>query len=227
LVRLGSLVGLWNENLMKETVLWFLGSALILFFNINQAVEEGFFRRKALQVLGVTTLVQFFLNLFVLGFFWELALQPILFLVVSVEVYAKSRDDLRPAAKLASQLLAWFGWVMAIFAGYQLATNWRSVFTLEHLLEFDLPIWMTLGLLPYIYMLSLYVSYDHALRHVTIALRDEPRARRRVKLALLTSVFGRRNLSRVNFTWARRVELEGDFSSARRSLKDSLRSAQS
>lgn len=227
LTRLGSVVGLWNDDLLKETVVWFLGSALIRFFNINHAVEDGFFGRKALQVLGATTLVQFFLNLFVLGFFLELALQPILFLVVGVEVYAKTRDELQPAAKLARRLLAWFGWGMSIYAAYQLATNWRSVFTLDRLLEFDLPIWMTLGLLPFIYILSFYVAYDHALRHITIALRDEPRARRRVKLALLTSVFGRRNLSRVNFTWARRAVRGDNFSSARRSLKDSLRGAES
>ncbi len=62
---------------------------------------------------------------------------------------------------------------------------WSSVDKPTTALQFALPIWLTIGLLPYIYLLSLYSNYQKAF-HAIDMHTDDRRARRRAKLALVT-----------------------------------------
>jgi hypothetical protein len=66
----GHALAIWTTDLISETVWWFVGTALVLVFNVTTGVSErGFFRRTLLQVFGVTLLIDFLMNdLFVLAF---------------------------------------------------------------------------------------------------------------------------------------------------------------
>src|SRR6266536_2885551 len=65
-VWLGSKATLWRSNLVKDTIVWLIVSALALFINSSEAGRQPhFFRRRVAALLGITTFLEFFTNLFV------------------------------------------------------------------------------------------------------------------------------------------------------------------
>lgn len=220
-VRLAIAFGFWNQDhLLTDTFFWFLTSAIVLFFNVADA-GPGFVRRKALQVFGATVLVEFLMNLFVMNLILEILLQPWVFLWMGIELVARNNPEQRPAVRAAGFFLSATGIGIASYRVIELVENWRSAFSLQTGLKFALPIWMTLGILPFIYLLALYVAYDKALRYIKISATSA-RARLRVSLALITSIFGRDKLQSVSWMTARRAAEEGSFREARRAFRQSV-----
>ena len=46
----GGKLGLWNTGLVPNTVVWTVGTALVLYFNVNQAAEDSLFFAKPQRV---------------------------------------------------------------------------------------------------------------------------------------------------------------------------------
>src|SRR5207244_2873095 len=53
-------------------------------------------------------------------------------------------------------------------------------------LQFGLPVWLTLASLPFVFVFSLIANYQVQFLRIDVHTRDDPKARRRAKLALLT-----------------------------------------
>jgi len=101
LVWLGHSLQLWHVGLLPDTVTWYVGSALVLFFKVPDAgSQEGFFRRALLGTLGLTAFLELYMNLFVLSLPVELLLQPLALLLTLVSLLARTDPKLGPAKKL-------------------------------------------------------------------------------------------------------------------------------
>ena len=75
---IGNWLSLWSTALAKGTVLWAVGTAIVLFFNCLQAASDpaNFVKQTMSQVVGVVVFVEFFINLYVMSLPVELVLQP-------------------------------------------------------------------------------------------------------------------------------------------------------
>lgn len=207
LVWLGCRVGLWNPSLIPETVVWYVGAALVLFFNLDRAAsQEGFFRRAVLRTLELTLFVEFFVNLFVLSLPLELLLQFILVVLGLVSLVAGRDRIYSSAKKLADAAAATLGLALGAFVLVRLARGWRRLDPGDLLLEPALPIWMTVGVLLLLYLFAAYLAYDGTFRHVDFMVEDAS-ARRRIKLALVLMLRGRLwDVAAFRFGWVRNAE---------------------
>ena len=216
-------VGLWSWDLISETAAWFFGSAFVLFLNVSDASrQEGFFRRVVLQTFGVTLLIDFLLNdLFVLSLPAELALQVGVTFLVLMSLVAGQKTEFQRVKTMADILLALIGFALLGFIVLQFVKQWGVVTTQATLLEFVLPIWLTMSFLPFIYGVSLFVAYGSAFRSIDRAALDASLDRSwRAKLAVLTVLRGRR-LDASAFTggWAREAASAPSIRDARRVVK--------
>jgi hypothetical protein len=216
-VWLGSKATLWRSALMKDTVTWFIVSALALFMNSSEAGRQPhFFRRRVAALLGITTFLEFFTNLYVLNLIAELLLQPFVALLAMLAVVAERDERSRSVKKLANSLLALIGLALFAFVTQQLYANWGNLDKYVTLLQLVLPIWLTIGLLPFIYLLSLYANYELAFMRICFAT-DDRKARRRAKLALLTKLhFRSRDSHDLAGPWYQRIVSAPSFGAARR-----------
>ena len=75
---IGTRLSLWSTALTKGTVLWVVGSAIVLLFNCQQVASDplNFVKRTMFQVVGVVVFVEYFMNLYVMSLPVELVLQP-------------------------------------------------------------------------------------------------------------------------------------------------------
>lgn len=218
LVFVGWLVGVWNSLMVKGTVVWFVGSALALLFNIEKVWGEStFFRGKALSLLAPTVFVEYFVNLFVLSFFAELILQPVLAVLLMLSFVAGKDSQYRLARKFSDGLLALAGISAITCTVVQLIRFWDHHDGPTLVLNFALPIWLSIGFLPFIYVMAAYAAYESSFIRIDFFLSEsESSSRRRVKLALLTTLRGsfRHVVGFVGY-WVTEADSAGSFAATR------------
>src|SRR5207237_846929 len=107
--------------------------------------------------------------------------------LLMLSVIAGTDQKTRAVKRLIDALTALVGFALLAFVTVGLIANWRQLDWPGTLRRLILPIWLTLGLLPFLYVLSLFSNYEQAFLQLRWASSD-PRAIRRAKLALLTDL---------------------------------------
>ena len=163
LARLGSKVVVWDGDLTVDTIIFFFTAAVGLFFKMGEASSHpNFFRRRLIKVLSVSIVLEVLLDLFVLSIPAEVTLQVVLGLVAMLAVVAQQDPDHRPVHKLLNGILGIAGLALLALPIVQLTANWSETNKGNLLQEIALPVWMTAGLLPYVYLLGLWSTYELA-----------------------------------------------------------------
>jgi hypothetical protein len=218
---LGSNVSLWRGDLTKDTIVWVIVSALVLFVNFSKAsTEPHFFRRRVAATVGVTEFLAFFTNLFVLSLIAELFLQPFLALLAMLAAYAGTDRRYRQVKRLTEGLLAVIGLLLLILSVRELVTSWSDVGRHRLLLQLALPIWLTIALLPFVYLLGLFANYELVFMRID-QLASDRKVRRRAKLALLTKFYFRaRESGTFAGQWYLKLSTSTSFEAARAVIDD-------
>ena len=187
-VWVGVRLGLWSPTLAKGTILWTLGSAGVLLFKSTQLGSEsnrGFYRRTVLAAFGVTVVVEFFVNLYVMSLPVEFVLQPMVVLPSLMVAASDQKSEFRSVKVFGEWVLALIGVAVLGLAARQLYLDWDQLDGWELVLEFALPVWLLVGLIPFLYLFSIYVAYDAAFRRINWNATGRG-SRWRARLALLS-----------------------------------------
>jgi hypothetical protein len=220
LVVVGRRLGLWNPSLIKATVTWFLVSGLVILMNAvtERGKERRFFLRTALRTLELTVFVEFFVNLFVLSFPAELVLQFVLICLVMLSAFTAGQQRYRVVKTAVDGLIAVIGFGLAGYVSFQLIRHWDQLNKAAYLPEIAVPVWMTIGALPFIYFIMLYARYQWAFK--TLHTVQDPAACRRAKLAMITTMFGRvRDIGAITGIWTREAASAPSLAAARNVVK--------
>ena len=215
-VWFASKVGLWRATLTKDTAVWAITSGIVLVFNFATASRDPVFFRKTLAAtLTFTVAVEFLLNFFVFSLPVEFIIQPFVAFVGILSIVAGRDEKHRPVKRLADSLSAIFGFVVLGFVLRQVYLRWRE-FDLQALLEFVLPVWMTIGLSPFVYAVGLFAAYDSIWREINRTTSDR-RIRRATRLAAFTKLHLRlRDAHAFRWKWIHDAVAAGGFAAARR-----------
>lgn len=173
----------WNTALAKDTIVWFLIGALPLLFTVTQSTQRHYFRRVLLHTLRLTAFLEFLLNLFVLNLVIELLLVPATLLILLIPMVGRRDRTLAPAVAFANVASSVIGVAICVFVLVKLVLDWDEVANITTVQSLALPIWLTVGLLPFIYASSLWTNYSSAFARIDIATNDR-RVRLRAKCAL-------------------------------------------
>ncbi len=167
-VWMGIRLALWSPAFAKGTILWTLGSALFLLFNCTQIDSDGddrhFLRRTILATVGVAAFVEFFVNLYVMNLPGELVFQFVVAALGLMVAMAGQKPKYKPVKVFCERVLVLIGLALLAFASRQVYLHWHQLDVREVLLDFALPVWLTVGLVPFLYLFNIYVAYDAAFR---------------------------------------------------------------
>lgn len=221
LVFVASRIGWWEAELATDTAVWFFGTALVLMFNVTKALrEEGFFRRTIPGAFKATVFVGVFINLYVFSLWVELILLPALTVLLMLSVVAGSEQRFASVKAPIDTVLALIGFALTAYVVFQIVTDWRDFDRSGALLKFALPVWLTIGVVPFVYLLGLYGAYDLAFKWIDFAT-DERRQRWRAKLALALRLRLRtQDISAFTVYWAKQAVLASSFSDAYRAIDE-------
>jgi hypothetical protein len=224
LVVVASQINLWEPALTNDAVLWFFVVGLALLFNIKRVFgQDDFFLRTARLALGATIFVEFFVGLAILPLPVELALLPLITLLVMMSAFATGKPEYGLVRRLVDGILSWIGVAIFGFVALSLVVN-HELFDVERgLRAFALPVWLTLGSLPFVYALGLYAAYDSAFNQIDFWARNGG-APREVKLALLSTLhFRARKVGSFEGRWLRQVAESRSYREARQVVLRFLR----
>jgi hypothetical protein len=142
---------------------------------------------------------------------------------VMMSAVAGASKENAPAKRLADGVVIAIAIVLLIQVTAQLLSGWGTIYHTQVVLEFALPIWLTVGALPFVYLLALLSSYEQVFLHMRFA-NDRRPATWRVKLALVLSLHVRLHAVH-SFAGKYPGELvrAGSFSEARRVMADWVR----
>lgn len=167
-------LGLWNKSLLLELVLWGVISGLAVLFSATDADNPGYFRKAVRTTFGITVLLEVTFGMVSFPLWAELIIQPVLTILVLLEVVAKVGPDHHQAASCLGTLLALVGF---LFFGGTVYLIWRDRDTIdwaEQGLTLAMLIWLPLVALPFVYVLAWGMNYGALVRLVKWRQDDRP-----------------------------------------------------
>jgi hypothetical protein len=195
LVYVGSELGWWTDDLASDTWFWFFTTALVLLFNFEKAsAEPDFFIRKAKETFGLTLVLGFLSDLYVLSVPFEFIAQGLLAVVAMLAVVAGMEERTQPVRKLADGCLSAVGLLVLSLAVISLIQSWSTDDLPDLARQLLMPAWMTLGVLPLIYAIALYAAYENIFLRVDWKSEGARRQRLRAKTAVVIGLHGRATL---------------------------------
>jgi hypothetical protein len=224
LVLLGQQIGLWESALIPPTVAWVLTQGVVFLYRIGtRNPGEAFFRPVLRQMLNLSWVLEVFIGFYVFGVGVELILLVVLAFLGALSAVAASKEAYRPAKNFVDTVLGIIAtglllYVVINFVGNLDDTDWAFVAR-----AFFLPFGLTLGVMPYLYLVSVWAGYHDAFMWVRFETKDRA-ARRRARLGLILA-FGLRvaRLGAFRHFWVKQIAEAGDITAAREVGREFLR----
>jgi hypothetical protein len=164
--------GTWDFTLLKDTIFWFVSVALVLFFSINKAKDTHFFKDIVKESFKWTIALEFFVNFYTFSLLTELFLMPAIFFLTMTLAYSQTDKKYEQVSKLLTNIFAIIGLTFFVYVTYKTFYNYQDFFTLHTLFSFLLPPILTVLLIPFLYLLALYINYELLFVRVDFMIND-------------------------------------------------------
>lgn len=219
LIVIAAGIGWWEVELATDTVVWFVGTALVLMFGVAEAVgKERFLSQSILRAVKVTVFVEVFVNLYVFSLPVELVLLPVVTVLLMLSAVAGSEQRFASVKLLVDTVVALVGFSLLAYVVGQIITDWQDFDKSGALRKFALPVWLTAGIVPLVYLFGIYVAYDGAFRRIDSATTNG-RGRLRAKIALALGLRLRTpQLAGITPYWANQVAGATSFRDSRQAV---------
>jgi hypothetical protein len=191
LIAAADSLGLWDDGLILSAVLWSGATGVVLFFQVGTRKRDEPFLRPALhRALAVGVFIEVAASFFVFDLWVELVLAPFATLLLLLSLVASQDPKSASAKNLIDGLLGLVGIAMALAWIIQFISGFDQFDWGHAERQLGMPIWLTLGLLPFLYLVALWSGYDHAFRRMKMKSADW-QVPLRVKLGFVMAVHGR------------------------------------
>ncbi len=192
--------GLWDISLIKDNIVWFIFSGLVIVFkSIGNNGKNNYFRNIILDNLKIVILLQFILSEYTMSFLFEFIGVPIFFLIGALLVIAENKSEYKDVKKV----LVWIQNIMIMIIMYNSVKaaiiDINNLGTYNNLLKLIVPgVLSVLSIIP-AYVLALYSSYET----IFVRLNSYKGRSRRLSLYLKGRIllYCNINLKRVNSLW--------------------------
>jgi len=172
---------LWHPDLAFEFVWWCLTVGLAALFSISSArSDEGLVSGLLIGALVAAVSVDAIVNLAVFPLAFEMILLPLATILLLVGLIAKRKPETESVSAFTNGCLAVIGYLL-IGMIFVFAVTGQVDWGLE-LRAVILPLWLTLWIIPLVWLLYIWLGYDAAFRWIGFEL--DGTASRRVKMAV-------------------------------------------
>lgn len=181
-------VGFWDKSAIKDTVLWVLGGAVVLFFNAGKAAgDEHYFREVVFDNLKLILVLEFVVNTYTFSLPAELVIVPLTTFLVMLKTVAGLRAEHREVDAVLGYILGILGLLLLASAVHQAVADFRGFASLRSLRDILLPPIFSIAFLPFIYGMALYMKYESVFRRIDLLNGEDPNLARYAKWKMFTS----------------------------------------
>lgn len=189
-VWLADRFSLWTTELLGSTILWFLFVGFAWFFALPDASkDEDFFKRRFLATLGLTAILEFFVNAQVMPLPVELVAQLFLLLVVAMNAVSETDAKYKPVTMVTSGILVLGTVGLLIYSVVHLVSGWSSLDKHELVDGLLMPIWLPAAAIPVLYVFAIYMGYESLFVRLTF-INDGQKPCVRARLGTISGLRG-------------------------------------
>ena len=162
-------MGIWDFDQLKNTILWFVFVASIELFKANTIhQEEGYFKKSIKGHLKLLVILEFIVGIQSFSLIVEFIIVPILSIAVLILAFSELKKEYKPVENLMSWVLAIFGVFMVGSGLYFISSNFGEFAQEKTFLDFITPIFLSISLLPFIFIFFVYILYENILVRINI-----------------------------------------------------------
>jgi hypothetical protein len=192
-------IGFWDKSATKDTILWTLGSAFATYFSLNRVGQDSnYFKNVILDNIKLVLILEFVLNLYSFSLPVELIVIPIVSFIVMLNAFAESKPDYKQVSKLLSFILGVFGLYLLAFTFREIVLDFQNFATLKNLRDFFLPPLFSIFLLPFVYIMALFIQYEMFFVRIDFANKNQDVAKYAKRKVLATCHINLSKLSKVS-----------------------------
>lgn len=155
------ILGIWNPDLLRLTVLWLVFGGIRIAFQGIQAVNPNSeFRETIGDQFKFLLFFELIVNAYPLSLAWELGLLVVFSLIGVVSATAEHTPSGAPLVKLCNGMIATIVIILVTLAFWHVFQDPGQVFSWSGLEAFCAPIYLTLLLIPFGYFFSVWAGYE-------------------------------------------------------------------
>jgi hypothetical protein len=155
------LLGTWSNDLLKDTILWYLLTGLgLLFSKLNSPSGEDLRRDVLRDTIGVIVIVEYVISTYTLPLPFELMLVPLLVFLGGLQGVAGSKPEFRQVERVLSGLTSLVGLIMLSLAAWSAAKDWKVLGSAATVVNLFLPLQLSALFLPFLYGFVVYAAYE-------------------------------------------------------------------
>lgn len=167
-------INLWRISQLKDTIYWIFGVALILFFNLNEIEKKDNYLKGIIKDnLKVIVLVEFISNFKSFNLLIEVITVIIIFFFSIVSAFTENDATKTRENKLSQIVLTFYGLAALVFSVIKIITNFDEFATIDNLKSLLLSPIFTILIIPFMYLLGLYMVYENLFMRIKHILRDQ------------------------------------------------------
>jgi hypothetical protein len=192
-------IGFWDVTETKDTILWTFGSAFATYFSLNKAAQDStYFKNVILDNIKFVLILEFVVNLYSFSLPAELIVMPIVSFIVMANVLAESKPEYKQVNKLFNFILGVFGLYLLAFTFREIVFDFQNFATIKNLRDFFLLPLFSIVLLPFIYVMALFMQYEMFFVRIDIANRNLDNAKFAKRKVIATCHINLSKLNRVS-----------------------------
>lgn len=179
-------VGFWDSNQIKNTIIWFFTAGIVSFFQLPNIEKDPLYFRKAItDNLKIIVFFEFIISFYVFSLPVELIFVPLVTFLALLSAISERDKKNKIVTKLLHIVLTLIGLIIVIYTIYKLIINYSEFAQKQTLYDFSLPTILSIFLLPFIYLLHVYMVYEGVFRYIDFLITDKKICRYAKKTALI------------------------------------------
>lgn len=168
-------IGVWNVSHLKDTVLWFLFTGVIVANTvITSAQADHIFSKIVRDSLKIVIVIQFLVNTYTFSLPIEIFIVPAIAFIAMLNAVAQSDPQYKSVAKFISLVQAAIGILILFAVIVKAASDYSSLFTVDALRNILLAPTLTILFLPFAYVLAVYSNYDQIIARLNNGAEKDP-----------------------------------------------------
>lgn len=156
-------IRVWETSLIKDTVMWGLFVALPLMYQAGQIKSFDKFKKEVIRpLITFSILFEYIFGLYTFDWWIEILMVPVVVLIAGTMAFSERNPEHQQVHRFVKGLLTLIGLVSIVAVIIHLFGHYTEYLNLLTLLQFAMPLLLSLLFLPLLYGISMYVHYETA-----------------------------------------------------------------
>ena len=165
-------VGLWSADMLKETLVWAIFTAISLIIEIPRALKKhNWFKEIVVENIGFGAMLFVVVDMRSFSLPIEIVLFPIVAILTLLLVFAEHKPEHKQIIKPIRAVLAFIGLVMLVWSVIWVLSDYAGLFSKSTFLTFTFIPMLSVAFIPFLYTLSLFFVYEDLYRIIDFHLR--------------------------------------------------------